>query len=193
MNAPKKEEIRAAAERHRTGVGKRKAPVAREPVGPGEESVWDFPRPPEVQDVEERLRVEFAGRIVAETTRGRRVVETAGAPVYFFPPADVMTEALEPVPDAWSICEWKGVATYFDLAVGGRRSDTAAFTYADPLDDLGRSFARIAGWYAFYANRVDAAFVGDERVKPQPGGFYAGWVTSRLRGPIKGAPGSGGW
>jgi uncharacterized protein (DUF427 family) len=139
------------------------------------------------------LRVAFAGRIVAETNTGRRIVETASAPVYVFPPADVATDLLEPCPDTWSVCEWKGVATYFDLVVDGRRSEAAAFTYADPFDDLDRGYGEIAGWFAFYAGRVDAACVGDERVRPQPGGFYAGWVTSRLRGPIKGAPGSEGW
>ena len=193
MPVPKKDDLLAVARRHRGLAATRPRGVTPEPVGAGEESVWDFPRPPAVEDVAEPLRVVFAGRVVAATTAGRRVVETAGAPVYLFPPADVATECLEPVPDAWSVCEWKGVASYFDLVVGARRSAAAAFTYADPFDDLGRGYGRIAGWFAFYADRADAAFVGDAPVRPQPGGFYAGWVTPRLRGPIKGAPGSEGW
>ena len=193
MGPPRKDDLLQLAKRHRALMGARTPPVTPEPVGPGEESVWDFPRPPAVEEVAAPLRVEFAGRVVAETRRGRRVVETAGAPVYLFPPTDVATELLEPRPDAWSVCEWKGVATYFDLVVGARRSRNAAFTYADPFDDLGRGYGAIAGWYAFYAARIDAAFVGDEPVRPQPGGFYAGWVTPSLRGPIKGEPGSEGW
>lgn len=177
--------------------------VTRETPGPGAESVWDFPRPPAVQEVAHRLRVVFAGETVAETTRGLRVVETAGAPVYFFPPADVASERLQQVGAEPSICEWKGVAAYFDLVVGARRSQNAAFCYPDPFDDLSqddlgqddpaRDYRRIAGWAAFYANRVDAAFVGDEQATPQPGRFYAGWVTRGLCGPIKGTPGSERW
>ncbi|MEL6366320.1 MAG: DUF427 domain-containing protein [Pseudomonadota bacterium] len=164
-----------------------------EPVGPGEESVWDFPRPPRVEAVEEALCVEFARETIAETARGLRVVETSGAPVYYFPPSDVMDGVLRTVEGAHSVCEWKGVATYFDLVVGGRVSKKAAFTYPDPLDDLGEGYERLAGLIAFYANRVDAAWVGETRATPQPGGFYAGWVTPRLKGPIKGEPGSEGW
>jgi len=193
MSPPRKDELLAMARRHRGRMGRRAPPVTPEPVGPGEESVWDFPRPPAVETVAVPLRVAFAGRVVAETRAGRRISETASAPVYVFPPGDVATELLQERPELWSVCEWKGVATYFDLVVGDRRSEAAAFTYADPFDDLGRGYGEIAGWLAFYAGRVDAAFVGDERVRPQPGGFYAGWVTSRLRGPIKGAPGSEGW
>ncbi len=193
MRPPTKAELKAVVGRHRAGMRQRPPAVAREPVGPGEESVWDFPRPPAVQRVAAPLRVEFAGRVVAATRSGRRIVETAGAPVYVFPPADVATELLEPRDEAWSVCEWKGVARYFDLVAVGRRSKSAAFTYPDPLDDLGEDYPAIAGWFAFYAGRVDAAFVGEERVAPQPGGFYAGWVTANLRGPIKGVPGSEGW
>ncbi len=193
MTPPRKDDLLAVARRHRAGMARRAPPVTPEPVGPGEESVWDFPRPPEVRAVAAPLRVEFAGRVVAATAVGRRICETASAPVYVFPPSDVATELLQERPDLWSVCEWKGAATYFDLVAGDRRSEAAAFTYADPFDDLGRGYGEIAGWLAFYADRVDAAFVGDERVRPQPGGFYAGWVTPGLRGPIKGAPGSGGW
>ncbi|MEM8665636.1 MAG: DUF427 domain-containing protein [Pseudomonadota bacterium] len=165
---------------------------AREPVGPGEESVWDFPRPPAVQAVDARLRVVFAGVTIAETTGALRIVETASAPVYHFPPQDVAMELLRPTGRV-TVCEWKGAATYFDLVAEGRTSREAAYTYPDPLDDLGEGYTKAAGWPAFYASRVDEAWVGEERATPQPGGFYSGWVTTALKGPIKGARGSEGW
>ena len=100
--------------------------------------------------------------------------------------------------DAVSVCEWKGAAVYYDAvhrdsASGARRAEQAAFSYPDPLDDLGRGYARIAGWFGFYPGRVEACYVGEERVRPQPGGLYAGWVTKDIKGPVKGAPGTGHW
>jgi len=189
---PSKEWLLARVGPSRRAFDAAARPAHIEKPGPGQESVWDFPRPPAVEPVRERLRVEFSGKIVADTMRGKRVIETAGAPVYHFPPQDVATEHLVPN-DRVTVCEWKGAATYFDLVVGDRRSENAAYTYPDPLDDLGQGYAAIAGWIVFYANRVDAVFVGDEEASPQPGGYYAGWVTSRLVGPIKGEPGSEGW
>ena len=184
--------------RHRAKWAQAPRPAAIEPVGPGEESVWDFPRPPRIETVSEPLKVLFADTTIAETDQGLRIVETAGAPVYYFPPEDVAASFLQAVPELWTLCEWKGAAVYFDVVVGDRRSAQAAFAYPEPLDDLGqddpdRDFARIAGWIGFNAARIDAAFIGEERVVPQPGGYYAGWVTKRLKGPIKGAPGSQGW
>lgn len=164
-----------------------------EPVGPGEESVWDFPRPPAVQPVDARLRVEFAGETVAETTRGRRVIETAGAPVYYIPRADVREDLLRPNNAVRSMCEWKGSARYYDLVLGERVSPAAAFAYPNPTDAFDGRFLPLHDHVAFYAARIDAAYVGAEAVTPQPGGFYAGWVTASLRGPIKGAPGTEGW
>lgn len=163
-----------------------------EPPGPGQESVWDFPRPPRVEPVPERLRVVFAGVTIADTTRALRVMETASAPAYHFPPDDVLMEALRPAAPV-TVCEWKGAAVYFDIVAGDRVSREAAYAYPDPFDDLREGYGRIAGWLAFYPGRVDEAWLGDERATPQPGGYYAGWVTSRLAGPIKGAPGTGGW
>lgn len=178
---------------HRAGWANARRPANIEVPGPGQESVWDYPRPPEVRDAEASLRIAFAGEEIASTQRGLRICETAGAPVYFFPPEDVRAEVLRYHPQPASFCEWKGAATYIDLVVGEQRRAEAAFTYADPLDDLGQGYSRVAGWIAFYAGRVDEAWVGDELASPQPGGFYAGWVTSRITGPIKGAPGSEGW
>ena len=192
MRLPDKDELLRRVRPHRSAWDPAYRPAGARPADPGEESVWDFPRPPRVEDVAKPLRVEFAGRTVAETTRGRRILETAGAPVYHFPPEDVATHLLVPV-DRYTLCEWKGVAVYFDLLVGERRSREAAYCYPDPFDDLPQDYGRIAGWYAFYAGRVDAAFVGDEKVAPQPGGYYSGWMTRSLVGPVKGEPGTGGW
>ena len=193
MPLPSKTEIRAEVARYRNVTRRRPPESLIEATGPGEESVWDFPRPPEVQAVAALLSVSFAGETIAETRAGLRVVETAGAPVYYVPPGDLRREVLRPVPDHWSLCEWKGVAVYFDIVLGGRVSERAAFAYPDPLDDLGRGFDRIKDHVAFYAGRVDAARVGGVPVTPQPGGFYAGWITPGLRGPIKGVPGSENW
>jgi uncharacterized protein (DUF427 family) len=162
-----------------------------EPIvpGPGQESVWDYPRPPRVEAVPDRLRVIVDGEALADTTAGFRVVETAGAPVYYFPPADVRAERLVRSPHS-SVCEWKGVAAYHRyMGRGGRIVEDIAWSYPDP----NAGYEAISGYLAFYAGRVDEAWVGDERATPQPGGFYGGWVTSRIVGPIKGEPGSFGW
>ena len=193
MPIPNKAEVQAEVAHFRTTIRRRPPDSLIEPAGPGEESVWDFPRPPAVQPVSARLSVVFADQVIAETAAGLRVIETAGAPVYFFPPGDVRMDLLRAVPDRWSLCEWKGVAVNFDIVAAGRTSISAAFAYPDPLDDLGRGFDRIKDYIAFYASRVDAARIGETKAAPQPGGFYAGWVTPALRGPIKGRPGSEGW
>ena len=189
---PNKEWLLAQVGRHRSAWSKAHRPKDIVIPGPGQESVWDFPRPPAVEDVVECLSVEFAGRTIARTTAGKRIIETAGAPVYCFPPADVAMDTLIPNGHV-TVCEWKGAATYFDLVVDRRRSADAAYTYPDPLDDLGCGYTSVAGWIVFYAQRVDAVFVGHERAEPQPGGYYAGWVTKRVVGPIKGEPGSQSW
>lgn len=167
-------------------------PSVIETPGPGQESVWDFPRPPAVQDVAVPLKVEWDGQVVAHTTKGVRIVETSGAPVYYFPPTDVELRLLVET-DVLTICEWKGAAVYFDLRHDEEVSREAAFSYPQPLTDLGQGYERIAGWFGFYAQRVDRVFVGTEQARPQPGRFYAGWVTDALTGPIKGEPGSEGW
>ncbi len=166
-------------------------PDAIERAGPGDESVWDYPRPPSVGDTNDRLRVECEGHVIAETGRALIVRETAGAPVPYFPPNDVRTDCLTPTGHV-TICEWKGAAVHFNLMLAGCRIEHAAYTYPDPLDDLDRGFTRIAGWFAFYSATLDC-FIGDEAVRPQPGGYYGGWVVDGIKGPIKGAPGSEGW
>ena len=162
-------------------------PARLEP-GPGQESVWDYPRPPRVEPVPERLRVVVDGEIVAETTRGQRVLETAGAPVYYLPLVDVRMDLLERS-ERTTMCEWKGKAVYFHYAGSGRPRANVAWSYPDPNP----GYEAIGDHLAFYASRVDEAWVGDERATPQPGRFYGGWVTSRVVGPFKGEPGSEGW
>lgn len=188
-----REERFLAALRHSRSVWRLSEKPARlEIPGPGQESVWDYPRPPAVEAVTDRLRVDFAGATIAETTEGRRIVETASAPVYYFPPKCVDVQKLVRTTRS-TFCEWKGACVYFDIVDGGRKAPEAAYCYPDPLDDLGQGYAEVAGWYAFYPARVDACYVGDEQAAPQPGGYYAGWVTSKITGPIKGAPGSERW
>jgi uncharacterized protein (DUF427 family) len=156
--------------------------------GPGQESVWDYPRPPRVEPVADRVRVLVGGVTIADTHRALRVLETAGAPVYYIPRTDVRADLLART-DGSSFCEWKGSATYWSIDAGGRLVADAAWSYEDPSP----GFEAIRGHLAFYAGRVDEAWVGDERAAPQPGGFYGGWMTSRIVGPVKGEPGSRGW
>lgn len=165
------------------------APPPRIEPGPGQESVWDYPRPPRIEAVPERIRIVVDGIEVAASSSASRVIETAGAPVYYLPPADVRRDLLDRTPHG-STCEWKGEATYWSLRLpSGRVIPNAAWSYEQPL----AAFAAIAGHLAFYAWAVDEAWVGDELATPQPGRFYGGWVTSNVVGPFKGGPGIFGW
>jgi uncharacterized protein (DUF427 family) len=141
-----------------------------------------------MERVVERLVVQVAGTTVADTRRGLRVLETSHPPVYCFPPADVRADLLQPVPGR-TVCEFKGQARYFDVVAGGRRAKRAAWCYPEPVP----AYAALAGCYSFYAGKMDACWVGDERVAAQAGDFYGGWITSRVAGPFKGGPGTRGW
>lgn len=156
--------------------------------GPNQESVWDYPRPPALEPVESRLKIVFNGRVVAQTTRGWRVLETSHPPVYYFPREDVEQAYIEHA-EGGSLCEWKGMASYINVVVEGRRLERVGWKYEAPTT----AFEPIAGAIAFYARDMDAVFVGAEQAHPQPGGFYGGWVTSTVVGPFKGEPGSWGW
>ncbi len=158
------------------------------PPGPGQESVWDYPRPARFEPTTRHLRVVFAGEVIAETRSAFRALETSHPPTYYIPPGDVLAACLHPIART-SICEWKGRASYFDVALNGRVAASAAWTYADPTPD----FRAIAGHIAFYPGPMDACYVDGERVTPQEGGFYAGWITSHVVGPFKGGPGTMGW
>ncbi len=163
-------------------------PVSIQMPGPGQESVWDYPRPPRVEPVSSPLRVEHGGVVIAQTTRGLRVLETASPPAYYFPLADVHEEYLKATSHT-SFCEWKGIAYYAAVQVGDRRAANAAWVYPFPEE----GYEAIKDYFAFYPQRLDACFVGDEQVRPQPGQFYGGWITANICGPFKGEPGSENW
>ena len=135
------------------------------------------------------MRIEHGGEVVAESDRALRVLETASPPTVYVPAEDVRTDLLTEVAAKHTFCEWKGQAGYFDLEAGGRRSEAAAWYYPEPRE----AFAALKDHIAFYAGRVDAAYLGDERVRPQGGAFYGGWVTDEIEGPFKGEPGTEGW
>ena len=156
--------------------------------GPGQESVWDYPRPPRLEPVAKRLRVVLAGQTIAETTAAFRVLETSHPPVYYLPPDAFAPGVLRPN-DRTSFCEFKGMARYFSLVAGDRVERDAAWAYPQPSP----AFAAIRSYVAVYANRVDDCFVDDERVQPQAGDFYGGWITNDIVGPFKGAAGTWGW
>ena len=159
---------------------------------PGQESAWEYPRPPRLEPVTRRLRVLLGAQVIADTTNGFRVLETSHPPNYYFPPDDIVAGALEPAKGA-SFCEWKGRAHYFTVRAGAgvdaRVAPEAAWRYDEPS----AAFEAIRGYVAFYAGRMDACFVDDEQVVAQPGGFYGGWITADVVGPFKGGPGSRGW
>lgn len=155
---------------------------------PRTESVWDYPRPPRIEPVPERIRVIVDGVTVADSTRAMRVLETSHPPNYYLPPEDVRMDLLS-VGRGRSVCEWKGSAAYHDLRVGDRVIEDVAWSYARPEP----GFEAIASHLSFYPGRVTEAWVGDERAIAQGGGFYGGWITSWIRGPFKGEPGTTGW
>jgi uncharacterized protein (DUF427 family) len=152
------------------------------------ESVWDYPRPPRIEPLDRHVRVELGGTTIAESGRAVRILETASPPTVYLPPEDVAEGHLRPAAGN-SYCEWKGQASYFDALAGARVRPRAAWTYRDPKP----GFEAIRGWIAFYPGRVDAAYLDDERVTPQAGGFYGGWITAEIEGPFKGEPGTEGW
>ena len=153
-----------------------------------EESVWDYPRPPKVEATGEHVVIELGGAVIVDTVDPRRVLETASPPTYYLPLADVVAGALEPV-DQTTYCEWKGTAQYFSVRGGFRVEVGAAWHYPDPAP----GFEDLRGHVAFYSGRMDRCTVDDEVVQPQPGELYGGWITSRIRGPFKGEPGTEGW
>lgn len=158
------------------------------PTQAGQESVWDYPRPPALEPVNKTLAVEFEGRTIAKTNKGYRVLETSHPPVYYFPPEDVLSEALRHSPFTTG-CEWKGTGKYYHLVANERKVENAAWYYDKPK----KRFEKIRNYIAFYPDKVDACFVNDERITPQPGGFYGGWITKDIVGPFKGVDGSWGW
>jgi uncharacterized protein (DUF427 family) len=149
------------------------------------ESVWDYPRPPRVEPSAARVVVVLDGEVLADTRRSLRVLETSHPPVYYIPAADVRTGRLTPSARRSTWCEFKGAARYYDAG----SHVAVAWSYPSPS----AGYEAIAGHYAFYPGRVEAATVDGERVEAQPGDFYGGWITSAVTGPFKGGPGTAGW
>ncbi|MBC8042317.1 MAG: DUF427 domain-containing protein [Rhizobacter sp.] len=153
------------------------------------ESVWDYPRPPRLEQTAKRIRVIFAGKTIADTTRAYRLLETSHPPTYYIPPEDVAREYLTLLPEQKTFCEFKGTAVYWTIKIGERRSEQAAWSYPEPA----KNYLALKNHFAFYASRADACFVDDEQVQSQPGDFYGGWITEGITGPFKGAKGTSGW
>jgi uncharacterized protein (DUF427 family) len=147
--------------------------------GPGQESVWDYPRPPRIEPDSRHLQVLYDDRCIAESRAAVRVLETAGPPTFYLPPSEVRLDWLISNGSS-SVCEWKGIAVDFDLRDGPR---SAAWTYRETFPE----FEAIAGWIAFYPARLTCLLDG-ERVRPQPGAYYGGWITDEIVGPVKGEP-----
>lgn len=164
---------------------KKTTPIQPEP---GQESVWDYPRPPRLEQTKKHIRIVFNGKLIANTFCAYRVLETSHPPVYYIPLDDIQVEYLSPTMGG-SWCEWKGQAAYYDVVVGGKTATKIAWTYPKPTP----AFAPIKDHFAFYAWAMDECLVDGERVQPQPGRFYGGWITNDIVGPFKGEPGTSGW
>jgi len=164
----------------------RKRPDFAETPGPGEESVWDYPRPPRLEADSRLVEVKTGERMVASSRRCIRVLETASPPTFYLPPEDVHRDLLSPAPGR-SHCEWKGIARYWTLRESPDDSPVG-WSYPDPTP----AFEAIRGYISFYPAILEC-YVAGERVRPQPGRFYGGWITREIVGPFKGEPGSEGW
>ncbi|MBI3928505.1 MAG: DUF427 domain-containing protein [Armatimonadetes bacterium] len=154
--------------------------MKKEIPGPGQESVWEYPRPPRLQPVRERIRVTIAGQTVVDVERGLRVLETGHPPVYYVRLTDIQEGVLAPSEARPTFCEFKGVAHYWDAVVEGERSRAVAWSYLDPVPQ----YLALRDYVAFDPSRVEACFLADEKVTAE-GGYYAGWVTSRVVGPFE--------
>jgi len=150
--------------------------------------VWDYPRPPALEPVPERIRVVVDGLTIADTTAAFRVLETSQPPAFYLPPADLDLDRLRPTLSR-TFCEWKGQATYWSVVTDRRVVEDAAWCYPRPTP----RFGAIAGYLAFYAQKADECWVGDDQVRPNEGSFYGGWITDRVVGPFKGGAGTAWW
>ena len=167
-------------------LGQERPPFAV-PPGPGQESVWDYPRPPELRASNRHVLVRYGDFILADSMSTIRILETASPPTYYIPAVDVHSEYLVAAAGS-SFCEWKGAARYWSLQTGTLSAPEIAWSYPDPTV----RFRTIAGYFSFYPGKV-ACYVNEERVRPQRGGFYGGWVTRDIAGPYKGEPGTSHW
>lgn len=158
------------------------------PPQPGQESVWDYPRPPRLEPVNKRIQIIFNGETIVDTERAMRVLETSHPPTYYIPPDDIQQQYLIPS-NRSTFCEWKGQGSYYSVKVGDKTAVDVAWYYSNPTPN----FSPMQNYVAFYAAPMDACYVDGEKVTPQPGQFYGGWITSDVVGPFKGEAGSWGW
>jgi uncharacterized protein (DUF427 family) len=158
-----------------------------DPMGPGQESVWDYPRPPRLERSDRHVVVRQGDAVLADTRDAWRVMETSHAPSWYLPPGDIDMGYLRQA-EGRSLCEWKGQADYLDVVVGSLVVARAAWRYRNPVP----AFAPIAGYIAFYPGAVECTVDGHAAL-PQPGGFYGGWITPDVVGPFKGGEGTLGW
>ncbi|NJL52987.1 MAG: DUF427 domain-containing protein [Hydrococcus sp. SU_1_0] len=156
---------------------------------PGQESVWDYPRPPRLERSLKEIKIVFNEVIIAQSSHAYRILETSHPPVYYLPPEDIKLEYLKPVVAHQSFCEWKGKASYYNLQVKEREVVNVAWCYSQPTE----KFATITNYIAFYPSKMDACYVEGELVTAQPGDFYGGWITEDIVGPFKGTANSWGW
>jgi len=159
-----------------------------DPVGPGQESVWDYPRPAIAEPTNRRIQIRHGSVELADSRSAWRTLETSHPPTYYIPPQDVVMDHLKPNPRR-TMCEWKGQARYWDIHIAGQVIDGAAWSYEEPT----QSFSAIQGFLAFYPDPLDACSVDGEVITPQPGRFYGGWISQYEAGPFKGIPGSRFW
>ncbi|GLV57500.1 hypothetical protein KDH_43360 [Dictyobacter sp. S3.2.2.5] len=160
----------------------------RSKPGPGQESVWDYPRPPRLEDSSKLIEVMFNGEVIARSQRAKRILETSHPPVYYIPPEDIKMEYFTST-DRHSYCEWKGMASYYTITVMDRSVPNGAWYYPQPT----AGYEGITGYIAIYPSRMDACYVEGEQVQAQEGDFYGGWITHDIVGPFKGGRGSAGW
>ena len=146
------------------------------------EYVWNYPRPPVVEDISQRIKIIFNGELIVDSQNAKRVIETGHPPVYYIPLQDIKSGILQPIFEN-TYCEWKGEASYYDVTLDDHTAKKAAWFYPDP----DKKYLDIKDYVAFYANKMDACYVDDELVKAQAGGFYGGWITSNIVGPFKGS------
>lgn len=163
-------------------------PTRPEPPGPGQESVWDYPRPPRVEPSAREVVVVLGGVEVCRTSRALRVLETSHPPVWYLPADDWLPGALARGAGS-SFCEFKGTAVYLDITGGGLVEPAAGWQYPEPEP----GFQALTGAVAVYPGRMDRCSVDGEVVGVQDGSFYGGWVTRDVVGPFKGAPGTRFW
>ncbi|MGH7873413.1 MAG: DUF427 domain-containing protein [Candidatus Binatia bacterium] len=167
-------------------TGRERPPFVVAPMA-GQESVWDYPRPPKLIADWRRIVVRLGDQVIADSAEAFRVLETAGPPTFYIPPRDVRVEQLLPSPGI-SICEWKGNAKYWTLKLFAPAPEAVGWSYPTAVDP----YTSISGYFSFYPGRVEC-FVDNQRVRPQPGHFYGGWITDEIVGPWKGEPGTDRW